>query len=62
MWCLAIDNHDAIGGAKVLSRGIVGDINGLCLEADSVQVSVYQTPLEDDAAIVMLQKIVQDHA
>jgi nitrite reductase (NADH) small subunit len=28
MWCLTIDNYDPIGGANVLSRGIVGDING----------------------------------
>ncbi len=62
MWCLTIDNYDPIGGANVLSRGIVGDINGLCLEADSLQVSVYQVSLEGDAVIVMLQTIVQDRA
>ena len=28
MWCLTIDNYDPIGGANVLSRGMVGDING----------------------------------
>jgi nitrite reductase (NADH) small subunit len=57
----AIGNHDPLGGANVLSRGIVGDLNGELVVASPLYKQHYSLRtglcLEDPAVSVPVYKV-----
>ncbi len=57
----AIGNHDPLGGANVLSRGIVGDVNGELVVASPLYKQHYALRsgrcLEDPAVAVPVYKV-----
>ena len=57
----AIGNHDPLGGASVLSRGIVGDLNGELVVASPLYKQHYSLRtglcLEDPAVSVPVYKV-----